>query len=99
MEMEFLSALQYKTCIHHVQFFSWSTQCQQWMSQLLLNNKHHLIHPKKRRYNNYHPYQRPINRYIVHNSTSNHYYYYNQYNAASVATVAAQNAMNFIPRV
>jgi hypothetical protein len=43
----------------------------------------------------YHPYQRPINRYNIHSN----YYYYNQYNAASVATVAAQTAMNFIPRV
>ncbi|KAI9361074.1 cyclin-domain-containing protein, partial [Pilaira anomala] len=28
MEMEFLSALQYRTCVHHLQFFSWSSQCQ-----------------------------------------------------------------------
>ncbi|KAI8334075.1 hypothetical protein EDC96DRAFT_17205 [Choanephora cucurbitarum] len=34
MEMEFLSALQYRTCIHQTQFFAWANQCQYWLTQL-----------------------------------------------------------------
>ncbi|KAI8971560.1 cyclin-domain-containing protein [Mycotypha africana] len=35
MEMEFLTALEYKICIQQAQFYSWASQCQQWLSQLL----------------------------------------------------------------
>ncbi|CAO3701028.1 unnamed protein product [Rhizopus stolonifer] len=31
MEMEFLSALQYRTYVHHLQFFSWINQCNYWL--------------------------------------------------------------------
>ncbi|KAI7866736.1 cyclin-domain-containing protein, partial [Spinellus fusiger] len=31
MEVEFLAALNYRIHVHHLQFFSWAEQCQQWM--------------------------------------------------------------------
>ncbi|KAI8645867.1 cyclin-domain-containing protein [Parasitella parasitica] len=56
MEMEFLSALNYKTFVRQSQFFSWAAQCQQWMSELkLAKQMHRKLHEKKRSAN-YHPY-------------------------------------------
>ncbi|KAI9478847.1 MAG: cyclin-domain-containing protein [Benjaminiella poitrasii] len=36
MEREFLAALQYKICIHHTQFFTWTVQCQHFLTQFLV---------------------------------------------------------------
>lgn len=66
MEMEFLSALHYKTCIHHAQFFSWAAQCQQWMSQLLYNKQMHRKIMEKKRSTNYHPYSMKSNFIYYH---------------------------------
>ncbi|KAI7901821.1 cyclin-domain-containing protein [Cokeromyces recurvatus] len=38
MEIEFLTALQYKICVHHNQFASWAIQCQQWMAQFVITS-------------------------------------------------------------
>ncbi|CEP19318.1 hypothetical protein [Parasitella parasitica] len=56
MEMEFLSALNYKTSVHQAQFFSWAAQCQQWMSELMLAKQMHRKLAEKKRSSNYHPY-------------------------------------------
>ncbi|GAA5817006.1 hypothetical protein MFLAVUS_010541 [Mucor flavus] len=110
MEMEFLSALQYRTCVHHIQFFSWSSQCQHWMSQLMarpvlmtpivrLNKRsadHFLVDPKTKK---------KLYQHSVLSWSSSSYYHPSSAAAASaVATVAAATAMNvnysnFIPRV
>lgn len=108
MEMEFLSALQYRTCVHHVQFFSWTSQCQHWMSQLMARPV--LIStPVIRRMN-----KRSADHFILEPKTTKKAYYSNSVlswssssyhpSASAVATVAAATAMNvnysnFIPRV
>lgn len=99
MEREFLSALQYRTRVHHVQFFTWASQCQYWMSQLL-----NTTHRKSSRHN--HPYYHPNHPVISQqkhffepvlswsSSTSYMIPSYHYPTAASVATVAAATALN-----
>ncbi|KAI8095901.1 hypothetical protein BDF21DRAFT_448050 [Thamnidium elegans] len=110
MEMEFLSALQYRTCVHHIQFFSWSSQCQHWMSQLMarpvlmapimrLNKRsadHFPVEPKTKK--------KLYNHSVLSWSSSSYYRPSSAAAASAVATVAAATAMNvnysnFIPRV
>lgn len=106
MEMEFLSALQYRTCVHHLQFFSWSSQCQQWMIQWMSRP---VLVPVIR------VNKRSADHFVVEQKSSNtsrkRYHHSvlswsssNYHPAAAVATVAAATAMNvnysnFIPRV
>lgn len=109
MEMEFLSALHYKTCIHQVQFFSWAAQCQQWMSELMHSRQMHRKIMEKKRSTNYHPYGMKSN-YIYYNQQQqplqpfyHHHHHHHHSSAAitaaaaqatSVATMAAATAMN-----
>ncbi|KAI7896547.1 cyclin-domain-containing protein [Mucor mucedo] len=111
MEMEFLSALQYRTCVHHVQFFSWTSQCQHWMSQLTARALF-ISTPPSRRMN-----KRSADHFMVDKTSKKAYYSHSVLSwssssyhpsaasaASAVATVAAATAMNvnysnFIPRV
>lgn len=104
MEMEFLSALNYKTCVYENHFFSWAAQCQYWMTQLTTRPvmiTAPLVRSNKRA--NYskrnHPYYHPRHQVPMLSWSSSVTPSYNH--AASVATVAAATAMNvnFIPRV
>ncbi|CAO3697667.1 unnamed protein product [Rhizopus stolonifer] len=56
MEMEFLSALQYRTYVHHLQFYSWINQCNHWLTRRSLVQK-----PlrKKRQVHPWHYYHYP----------------------------------------
>jgi hypothetical protein len=47
MEMEFLSALQYRTYVHHLQFYSWIKQCNQWLHPIVQKplRKKKRVHP------------------------------------------------------
>ena len=108
MEMEFLSALQYRTCVHHLQFFSWTSQCQHWMTQL--NNNRPLLQPqqqqtKKRTADHFCSSSSAMKKRAFHPygqaqqlswSSSNYYHQYHPHHpaAAAVATVAAATAMN-----
>lgn len=106
MEMEFLSALHYKTCIHQAQFFSWTAQCQQWMSQLLYSKQMHRKIMEKKRSTNYHPYGMKSNYvYFHHHQQQQQLPFYLHHHptaaitaaaaqASSVATMAAATAMN-----
>jgi hypothetical protein len=89
MEMEFLSALHYKTCIHHAQFFSWAAQCQQWMSQLTYNKQMHRKVMEKKRSANYHPYSMKSNFIYYH---QHHYHYHHSSSSTSVVVAAAAAA-------
>lgn len=106
MEMEFLSALHYKTCIHQAQFFSWTAQCQQWMSQLLYSKQMHRKIMEKKRSTNYRPYGMKSNYvYYHHHQQQQQFPFYLHHHptaaitaaaaqASSVATMAAATAMN-----
>ncbi|KAI8986516.1 cyclin-domain-containing protein [Pilobolus umbonatus] len=104
MEIEFLSALNYRIYIHPSHFFSWISQCQQWLTQLMSATllTPSLMRPVKRsgdHLSGHQPWKRA--HYDERSLPSQHYYY----PAASVATLAAATAaMNvnysiFIPRV
>ncbi|CAO3624786.1 unnamed protein product, partial [Mucor fragilis] len=102
MEMEFLSALHYKTCIHQAQFFSWTAQCQQWMSQLMHSKQMHRKIMEKKRSTNYHPYGMKSNYIYYHHQQPLQPFHHHHHSAitaaaaqaSSVATMAAATAMN-----
>lgn len=99
MEMEFLSALHYKTCVHQSQFFSWTSQCQHWMSQLI--NRSTTPTPLMTTLQPSKPTKRSADHFSVDTTShckkrvSGHHPYYNNQNGSSVLSWSSSSYYQF----